>query len=149
MIRPYEETDWPEICRVYDASKPQELRIDGAQPVFPPLATDELWRNNFRSNQVYVATDAGRITGFAGFTGPYIGWMFVDPAFFRRGIGRALLRRVLDEIDGDAWLWSLKGNERAASLYRSEGFEPIDERPATHGGVPCIAVIWQYTPKGL
>lgn len=146
-IRPYQESDWPEICRVYDAAKPLELRVDGIQPVFPPLAEDKMWADNFRHNEVFVATDGEGLTGFAGFTGPYIGWMFVDPAHFRRGIGRALLRRVLAEMDGDAWLWSLKGNDRAAALYQSEGFEALDERPALHGGVPCTAVIWQYTPK--
>lgn len=147
MIRPYEESDWPEICRVYDAAKPLELIMDGVQPSFPPLAADKMWVDNFRSNHVFVATDGDRLTGFAGYTGPYIGWMFVDPACFRRGIGRALLRRLLEEIDGDAWLWSLKGNDRAAALYRNEGFEPIDERPAKHGDRSCTAVIWQYTPK--
>lgn len=147
MIRPYQESDWPEICRIYDASKPLELVVEGLQPAFVPLAQDEMWAANFRNNTMFVATEGDRLTGFAGYTGIYIGWMFVDPACFRRGYGRALLRRVLADMDGEAWLWSLKGNERAASLYQSEGFEPLDERPAQHGGLPCTAVIWQYVPK--
>jgi hypothetical protein len=41
MIREYEKTDWPEVCRVFGLSKPHELVTGGIAASFVPLAKDE------------------------------------------------------------------------------------------------------------
>jgi GNAT superfamily N-acetyltransferase len=75
-----------------------------------------------------VACGAGtisqRLPGPAGETsGGYIQWMSTEPAFQRRGLGRAILRALLD------WFESrgvdnveLHASHDGISLYRSEGF---------------------------
>ena len=36
-IRPYEDADWPEICRVHDRSRPHELAGSCDPRAFVPL----------------------------------------------------------------------------------------------------------------
>lgn len=53
----------------------------------------------------------------------------VDPLYHRRGVGRALLRAVLDRARGATVFLEVRtDNESAINLYRSEGFEVIGTR---------------------
>jgi [ribosomal protein S18]-alanine N-acetyltransferase len=53
----------------------------------------------------------------------------VDPAYQRRGIGRALLRAALDHAVGATVFLEVRtDNESAIQLYRSEGFDVIGIR---------------------
>lgn len=53
----------------------------------------------------------------------------VDPAYQRRGIGRALLRAVLDHAVGATVFLEVRtDNKSAIQLYRSEGFDVIGIR---------------------
>jgi ribosomal-protein-alanine N-acetyltransferase len=53
----------------------------------------------------------------------------VDPAHHRRGVGRALLRAILDRARGATVFLEVRtDNESAINLYRSEGFEVIGTR---------------------
>ena len=141
MIRPYRRTDWLSVCRIYDRAKPYELRSAGIEASFVPLAQDEVRTREFSHYRVHVwAEEDDYIVGFAGYKGGYIGWLFVDPERSRRGIGRALLSYMVSEIEGAAWLWSMKSNEPALGLYRQLGFEVMAEKQTSNGGLPCMAV---------
>jgi ribosomal protein S18 acetylase RimI-like enzyme len=140
MIREYRASDWNEVCRVFDLAKPRELATAGVEASFVPLADDVNRHASFRKSTLLVWHDAGKVDGFAGYDGSYIGWLFVDPAMFRRGIARALLRAILERIEGEPWLWSMKHNAAAIALYRSEGFAIVEERETQNGGLPCSAV---------
>jgi GNAT superfamily N-acetyltransferase len=57
-------------------------------------------------------------------TGAYVQWMCTDPAYRRRGLGRAVLGALLD------WLWAqgvsvieLHATDQGDHLYRSFGFQ--------------------------
>ena len=140
MIREYRATDWTEVCRVFDLSKPHELASGGIEASFVPLAKDEARMAQFSKGTVFVWEENQALRGFAGFDGAYIGWLFVDPSAFRKRIGRDLLQHLIAQIEGDPWLWALKTNHAAIGLYESEGFEIVDERLSQNGGMPCFAV---------
>ncbi|MBK8856745.1 MAG: GNAT family N-acetyltransferase [Opitutaceae bacterium] len=97
MIREYEETDWKEVCRVFDMSKPYELASGGIEASFVPLAKDKARMAQFSKSTVFV-WEENQALGFAGFEGAYIGWLFVDPSAFRKGIGRDLLQYLVAQI---------------------------------------------------
>lgn len=138
--RPYVASDWPVVCRIFDAAKPVELAAGGVAESFCPLLADAERKKDFDSSVVWLAEQAGSVVGFIGYREHAIGWLFVDPACFRRGIGRRLLSCALEAIRGEAWLWTFEGNDAAISLYRSVGFE-IEERLDTQNrGFPCRAV---------
>ena len=72
--------------------------------------------------------DAGARTG-------EVAALYVDPAQWRRGVGRALLGEALRRVPTDRWdemtLWVLAGNEAARAFYAAAGFRP-DGATATH-----------------
>ncbi len=140
MVREYNRSDWSEVCRVFDVSKPRELASAGIEASFVPLADDEARSASFARSTVFVWSEEEALRGFVGYEGSYIGWLFVDPVAFRRGIARALLREVLPRIEGAPWLWAMKSNAAAVALYCSEGFEVVEEKETQNGGLPCTAV---------
>ena len=98
----------------------------------------DMWRDRIARSglpPVLVAEVDGVVVGFAAFgaersdddtpTGELYA-MNVDPASWGRGAGRALLRAATAALSGlgysDAVLWVVRENERARSLYESEGW---------------------------
>lgn len=67
-------------------------------------------------------------TNARAFTLDQIGGVFVAPPYRRRGIGEAVVSKLLDAIAAegrDAVLFVKDGNEAARALYDSLGFEPL------------------------
>ena len=139
-------------ARVEDAEQIEGVRIRGWQRgyrnVFPPEKLDALeidptrWRAYLEQpppgNKAFVAEDEGEIVGFATIApseepecyGELRG-LYVDPAAWSRGIGRALLRRAEEELAGrwdEAVLWTLEDNPRARRFYELAGWRDDGER---------------------
>lgn len=87
-----------------------------------------------------AVAEAGRETGPAGFllarTGADecdLAAMGVDPAWRRRGVGRALLEKAVEIAAGrgarSMFLEVAEGNRAAVGLYRSLGFADVGRRP--------------------
>jgi len=121
-IRDYRPSDWESICRVHDRSRPDELRGSFDARAFIPLALDPEGEY-INACEMFVAQQDRDVVAFAGIDNPYFAWLYVDPAFYGRGIGRALLRHCLQRLDEDAWTLACGNNDRAINLYVSEGFE--------------------------
>ncbi len=88
------------------------------------------------ASQVWCAQEGEKLVGFVairGVCGQYeLLNLAVDPAYSRRGIARALLRTVLDELASQgAEQISLEVSSRnapAQGLYRSTGFQAVGVR---------------------
>lgn len=85
----------------------------------------------------YVAARAGdTLVGYAGISrlgrvAPFeyeIHTIGVDPAYQRHGIGRAMMARLLDEVDGVVYLEVRTDNDAAIALYQSLGFVTVGVR---------------------
>ncbi len=120
-IRDYRPADWSAICRVHDLSRPDELRGSFDARAFIPLALDPEGKY-IAACEMFVAQHGEDVVGFAGIDEPYFAWLYVDPAFYGGGIGRALLRHCLERLGEDAWTLACGNNDRAIHLYVSEGF---------------------------
>ena len=68
---------------------------------------------------------------------------FVSPGSWRRGVGAALLRAVLDELRAMGYervsLWSFAANERANAFYEHAGFE--------RDGGERTEEVWGHAPE--
>jgi GNAT superfamily N-acetyltransferase len=137
-IRAYRPDDWDAVCAIYDRAKPDELRWAGIEASFIPLRVDPGRVEGFNRHTIFVAERDGCIVGFGGHQGDYIGWLYVDPAHYRTGIGRALLRHLIGRIRGTPWLWSIKGNRAAWALYRRAGFTLTEEQRTENAGRGCM-----------
>jgi len=138
-IRPYEEKDWQRICTIHDAARPDEL-IGSCDPrAFVPIEQDSEVEELKKSDK-YVAVDDEKVIGFVGVDGRYLGWLYIDPAYYHQGIGRRLLQKGLDVIGEDAWTIVLDGNTKAISLYKSEGFKEVQRFDSDNAGYPCTCL---------
>jgi ribosomal protein S18 acetylase RimI-like enzyme len=106
---------------VHDRSRPDELRGSFDARAFVPLALDAEGEY-INVCDMSVAQHGDDVVGFAGIDEPYFAWLYVDPAHYGRGIGRALLRHCLARLGEDAWTLACGNNDRAIGLYLSEGF---------------------------
>lgn len=91
-----------------------------------------------RAEEIYVAVDAGRIVGVAGFFRPmnFVHSLYVEDR--GRGIGKALLDHLAAVADGPLSLKVQEANLRAQAFYAREGFVATDR-----GRDPGSNVTWR------
>ena len=127
LIRAYRETDWKAISHVHDAARLDELRESVGIDAFLSLAQTAEGEGLF-DGLLWVAETEGTVTGFVALDGDEITWLYVDPAHYRRGVGRALLRHAVAHAGDRAEVTVLDGNPAALALYLGEGFEILETR---------------------
>ncbi len=129
----------------YRGLMPDEL-LDGLSVA----EREALWREVLNRRQgpgaVLVAAEDGAVLGFCAVGTPSrdddagervaeIGAMYVDPAVWRAGVGRALMETALDALRAEGWrsvtLWVLAENTQAREFYAQLGFGP-DGAEAVH-----------------
>lgn len=96
------------------------------------------------NNEVFVAEIAGRIVGFATIVAhegndAELEGLFVEPALWRKGIGRALVQQV--EREAMAWGASrlhVMANQNALGFYTAMGFSKIGERKTQLGPIGLL-----------
>lgn len=121
-IRPYRPEDFPGIERVHDRARRVELRYAGLEDAFLPLRIAAEREDLFAYPGLFVAELGGEIAGFAACTQEELAWLYVDPAHFRKGFGRALAEHALQRFPGIRRVEVLSGNAPAQALYARLGF---------------------------
>jgi len=99
-----------------------------------------------RENDVWVAVE-GEVAGFLAIAGERLGWLYVDPAYYGRGIGRRLLHLGVSLIGPQAWTVVLTGNSRARRLYEREGFRVVRTCEGFNAGYPCTSMQLALSPS--
>ncbi len=121
-IRPYRPEDFPGLERVHDRARRVELRYAGLEDAFLPLRIAAEREDLFAYPGLFVAELGGEIAGFAACTQEELAWLYVDPAHFRKGVGRALAEHALQRFPGIRHVEVLSGNAPAKALYARLGF---------------------------
>ncbi|GIP41131.1 hypothetical protein J31TS4_44110 [Paenibacillus sp. J31TS4] len=107
-------------------------------PDLPPLA-DTLDALQSSEEQFFGVRMDGELAGAIAYTREErlvtICRLMVSPRFFRRGIGRALLRFVEEKETGAAafLVSTATANEPAVRLYEQAGYRKAEERPIAPG----------------
>jgi ribosomal protein S18 acetylase RimI-like enzyme len=97
-----------------------------------PEWTDDRWRESWDTGRWAAAQADGRTVGLARLSrhgaDAYIESVWTDPRYRRRGIASALVRRLIvserPSRRGAVYVWVIKPNAAAYSLYESLGFVP-------------------------
>ncbi|MBT2380907.1 MULTISPECIES: GNAT family N-acetyltransferase [unclassified Streptomyces] len=139
-VRPYGPEDWDAIARIHDTARLDELRGSVGVEAFLTLAETHEEEGLFDGG-LWVAEVADGacsqpvVAGFAAVADAELTWLYVDPARYRQGIGRALLRHVL-EADDPARIECtvLAGNDSARALYESAGFVVVETKAGKLAG---------------
>ena len=121
QIRPYQDTDFADLCKIHDPARQSELTLAGLADAFLPLSI-AAERESLFDYRVYVAEYDGIAAGFVAFSEDEIAWLYVDTNYSRRGIGTSLLRYAMQFTDDEVSIEVLAGNDPAIALYLSLGF---------------------------
>jgi putative acetyltransferase len=78
-IRQYSDTDWQEVEKIYNLSKPDEMRGSVDLQALIPFKEDSNAIKLFQDSEIIVMEENDKIIGFAGNKGNYISWLFVHP----------------------------------------------------------------------
>ena len=144
QLRPYRSTDWVVVCQIYNLAKPDELLGAIDPSVILPLEADPDMQALFRGSDVFVAIESGNVAGFGGSRGSFITWLFVHPAYRRKGIATALVRFMLGRLREPVTLNVMSNNTSARALYEGIGFNVVREFQGNFQGNPCSVVKLSY-----
>jgi len=121
FIRPYTPKDWDGVCQVHDRSRPFEFGQQDRPAQVTSLKEDPE-SFSIQNCRLLVACEDDHIVGFSGCHDDFLGWLYVDPRYSGKGIGRKLLREALKYTGPHAWTITYTDNSRGIHLYESEGF---------------------------
>ena len=97
-IRYIEEKDYEHILEIAEKLK----TVDNRTGWFTEEARKTLIPIDIRNQKGFVAEEYEKIVGFITYTtddnDPEIGWIGVHPDYHRKGVARALVKRVEDEL---------------------------------------------------
>ncbi len=129
-IRMYDEQDWKRCCEIHDAARIDELT--GSVDLGAFLTLEQTAKNEgLFDGELWVACYPEKVVGFVAFDPDEITWLYVDPKYYRKGIGRNLVKFAIERCDNTIGIEVLTGNTPALKLYQDLGFE-IKEKRAGH-----------------
>ena len=131
VIRPVDESCLPAAGRIHSVSWQESHRAFCA-PDFvgkhTPERQTEYLRNKMKNGSRIFMLLGGEPAGIVSVTGSLIEDLYVLPERQGRGYGTLLLRYAMAQCAGTPTLWILENNQRAARLYRREGFTETGRR---------------------
>jgi ribosomal protein S18 acetylase RimI-like enzyme len=145
-IRSYSPPDWKRLCEIHDAAREFELKASGLIEAFLTLEQTAESEGLFDA-EILVAEESNEVLGFAAYTKEELTWLYVDPRYHRRGVGRSLVRAVVEASPNPLSLEVLVGNDAALSLYRSEGFSVVEQvsgKLAGNESFPATAYVLRF-----
>ena len=147
-LRPYIPADWRRLCEIDDQARVHELQASGLAEAFIGLEQAAEGEGLF-DGALVVAEMRDQVVGFVAYCDGELTWLYVDPAFFRQGIGRRLLRHAIDACAGSISTEVLVGNDAAHALYLGEGFKVlkrVDGRLAGNESFAASGHVLQRVP---
>jgi GNAT superfamily N-acetyltransferase len=97
--------------------------------------------------RLWLAERGGRLVGCVAIVGlsdreAQLRWFLVDPSARGAGLGRRLLGEAVEFARQSGYvslsLWTVSALTAAARLYRSAGFERVEEKPGRRWGVMVV-----------
>jgi N-acetylglutamate synthase-like GNAT family acetyltransferase/8-oxo-dGTP pyrophosphatase MutT (NUDIX family) len=107
----------------------------------------EFVRSRTDRDRLWIAERDGQLVGCIAIVAAaekeaQLRWFLVDPSARGAGLGKRLLHEALTFCQhrgyGSVFLWTVSALTAAARLYRSAGFEKVEEKPGERWGVQVI-----------
>ena len=133
-VRPFNEADLAEVCRIYADAKRDELAYEGRVIDVVPLEEDAVILAAFRESDVIVYDDGG-VVGFAAMFDGQLRALFVHGEARGRGVGHALLNAALARTPDGLSLHVAESNLNARQFYERSGFAVTGRADRHYNGV--------------
>jgi phosphinothricin acetyltransferase len=149
-VRSLEPVDWPTVRAIYELG-----RATGRATLETATPSWKLWDAAHVRGHRWAAVVDDEVVGWAALAHPHRtagsgvaeSSVYVDPRFHRRGIGGALLHRLVTESER-AGFWTLEarvvdGNDASLHLHLANGFRVVGvrERIGLLHGAWCDVVL--------
>lgn len=128
--RPYEPRDLPRLRQIYLTSR---------KATFTWISSMQYQLEDFdqatEGEVIWVAVVGDRPIAYISWWEPenFIHHLFVDPHFFHRGAGKALLQICLSKVGRPASLKCVQRNVQAIAFYQSQGWQITSAGTSTEG----------------
>jgi GNAT superfamily N-acetyltransferase len=94
--------------------------------------------------EVWVADSPRGVIALIVLDDEWIDQLYVDPAWTRKGVGRALLDRAMGQRPSGLKLWTFQSNLGARRFYEAHGFVPIATTTAANEErAPDVCYEWR------
>jgi ribosomal protein S18 acetylase RimI-like enzyme len=144
-IRKADTKDIPDVAAVFIASQADAL------PYVAKLHTpEETFRfiadNVFVTCEVWVATEGGRVIGMMAINRSHIDHLYLQPGYYRQGIGTMLLNHAKALRPAGLTLYAFEANVRACTFYRNHGFHEKERGDGSdnEARMPDILFQWRH-----
>jgi GNAT superfamily N-acetyltransferase len=106
------------------------------------------------SDRIWLAERQGRVVGCIAIVAAsaevaQLRWFLVDPGARGRGLGKKLLHEAVAFATECGYksiiLWTVSALTTAARLYRSAGFEKVEQKPGRRWGVDVVEEKYELT----
>lgn len=125
MIRKYQPTDCEDVLRVW--AQASALAHPFLSEEFLELERHNIPNVYLPNAETWVWVADGRVVGFISLLGNEVGAIFVEPAFHRSGIGRALMDRA-QALRGELEVEVFQSNLLGRAFYAKLGFEMMHHK---------------------
>jgi ribosomal protein S18 acetylase RimI-like enzyme len=126
LIRPYRPDDFEAVTvfwrRARELAFPDFQREKGH-----PFEEDQVYFRDviLINNDVWVVERDGTAAAFMALAGDFIDQLYVDPAYQRSGLGKALLEHARALSPEHLWLFTLQINVNGRAFYEQNGFRAV------------------------
>ncbi len=124
QIEEYKAEYWDRICDIHDQARLDELKGSVDLAAFKTLE-ETYEEEELFSGEVWVAKEGEEVLGFIAFDPEEITWLYVDPAYYKMGVGKTLIEHAISRCDDLIKIVVLSGNQPAINLYTKLGFELV------------------------
>ena len=144
-IRKAMATDAADVAELFIASQADAL------PFLARLHTPDETRGFIISNvfvqcEVWVAEEERRIVGMMAINGSHIDHLYLQPGFYRRGIGTMLLAQAKALHPQGLTLFAFEVNKRACAFYTHHGFIAAERGDGSGNEAGEPDILFEWTP---